>query len=221
MTELASRMLPLEAVFNAVKDRFAIEAPETLVVFGWKKPPQQLLQGTGRANRIAFDPGEALGEMVGARAPGRNPRPLRTLLEQCVIYCWAYDGPDSETANDEMAQWRAARNLLDATIRAIELSMRTVGTANLPDKGVKPYSKAEWVKPNTERSFGAELRFVLTLESAITDELPNLNGTAGSAPETDTTKVEPTNVAPSLTVEIAKTADLNVAGETDPPLETA
>src|SRR5678815_4371222 len=169
---MADPTLALEVLYNDVVARFATEASDVKLVFGWRSPPNQLTQGIGRANRIAFVPGVdgKMGEYVGARAPGRDPRPLRTLLEQCTIYCWAFDGPDSATANNQLAQWRAARFLHDATIRAIELCLRKTSLANLPSSSsVKPYSAAEWVLPDAERTFGAELRFVLTLESAITD----------------------------------------------------
>lgn len=210
-------VLALELVYEDVKARFALEAPDVAVVFGWRSPPNQLTQGTGRANRIAFVPGEAekAGSYVGARAPGRNPRPLRTFIETCTVYCWAFDGATKALANSDLAQWRAARLLHDAAIRAIELAMRKGSIANLSRV---PFTSPRWVKPDGERGFGAELGFVLSLESAVTDALPNLAGaTGGNPPDTSTTIVEPTNVAPSIMPEIAPTDDFDDPAEEDPP----
>lgn len=210
-------VLALELVFEDVAARFAAEAPEVLITFGWRAPPNQLRQGVGRANRIAFVPGEEekAGSYLGARAPGRNPRPLRTFVETCTVFCWAFDGATKELANSDLAQWRAARLLHDAAIRAIELAMRKTSIANLSRV---PFTSPRWIMPDGERGFGAELAFVLSLESTVTDALPNLAGaTGGNPPDTSTTIVEPTNVAPSITPEIASTDDLDVPGEEDPP----
>jgi hypothetical protein len=162
---VAEPVLALEILYENVKARFAAEAPLTAVVFGWREPPKQVNQGATRANRIAFVPGAdlAMGDYASARSPGRNPRPLGTLVESCTVYCWAADLTD---ANNELAQWRAARLLHDGAYRACQLALRTKAIANLLEA---KFSKPEWIRPNLERTFGAELRFVLSLGSMIPD----------------------------------------------------
>lgn len=164
---MADAVLALEVLYETVRARLAEEQPTTMVVFGWREPGKQVNQGVGQANRVCFVPGAELegGKYAGARAPGRNPRPLGTLLELCTVRCWAFDGTDP---NSELAQWRAARLLHDAVYRAIQLAMRTAEIANLTVG--EAFGKPRWVRPNTERAFGAELEFTLTVESMIPDE---------------------------------------------------
>lgn len=202
-------ILAVERVYEMVKERFAVEAPSVNVVFGWRKPAQQLTQSltTGRANRIVFVPGddESAGEYLDARYPGKLSRALRTMLETCTVYVWASDRSTAQTAADPLAQWRACRLLLDATVRACDLALREL--AGLHDQ--KPFSKAKWVLPNNEQPFGAELRFVLTLMSTVPDELPDLSGP---------TRVEVDNQQITMGYEIAP--DEISPGEIDPPSVT-
>lgn len=160
-------VLALEVLYENVRARLAEEQPQTMVVFGWREPGKQVNQGVGQANRVCFVPGAQLkgGSYTGSRAPGRNPRPLGTFLELCTVRCWAFDGAE---ANNELAQWRAARLLHDAVYRAIQLAMRSAGIENLSMK--EAFSDPQWLRPQTERTFGAELEFTLTVESMIPDE---------------------------------------------------
>jgi len=197
-------ILAVERVFELVRERFAVEAPEVSVVFGWRKPGQQINQGNGRANRIVFVPGddEAAGAWVGARQPGKLSRSLRTFLEPCTVYVWAFDGENAANAASSLAQWRACRLLLDATVRAIDLALRQL--VGIPDD--QAYTKAKWLIPEGERQFGAECRFVLTLMANVPDELPDLSGPA---------REEITNQKPSLGYEIAPSE--TAVAEPDPP----
>lgn len=204
-------VLALPVVFQNVVERFALEAANVKVVFGWKEPPKQVNQGIGRAARVCFVPGEgeSMGSYVRARAPGRNPRSLATLLETCTVFCWAYNGLNKATANDELAQYTAARLLHDAVVRAIELAMRKKQIANL---SIAPFTKPRWVRPGADRALGCELAFVLTLECNIPDEIPaDLGGTE----EPGSPNVEVSTVQPSFEVVIAK--DDTETGEIDPP----
>lgn len=53
-------------------------------------------------------------------------------------------------------------------VRAISLAARQKDTPSLLPVS-EMFTKAEWVLPNIERAFGAELKFVLTLPSTIPD----------------------------------------------------
>lgn len=160
---MAADTLALEKLYLDIVARFTTEAPSVEILFGWREPAKQLNQGTGRANRVCIVPGidGKAGSYDGAKRPGRNPRPLATFNESATVYVWAYDasGP-----NDELKQWKACRLLHDAVIRALELSTRSETGANVQLE----YSDPEWLGP-TERRFGAELRFVLDVESMIPD----------------------------------------------------
>lgn len=194
-------IMAVERVFELVSERFAIEAPAVQLAFGWRAPPNQLQQGSGRANRIAFVPGDdtKAGKWLDARYPGKLSRALKTMLEPVTVYVWAFDGLDPHS---HLAQWRACRFLLDATVRACHLAL--VKLAGLHDQ--EPFGAAEWVMSDTERSFGAECRFVLTLMSTVPDELPDLSGPP---------REEITNQVLTLDVEIARSED--DLGELDPP----
>lgn len=157
-------VLALELVYEAVVARFDLEAPTVEIRFGAREVGKAINRGP--TARVVFEPGVdgKAGDYVRARAPGRNPRPLATLLETATVYCWAYD---PTAPRDELAQYRAARLLHDGVIRAIEKAMRTAAIANL---GAAPFSDPEWVDPSIEHSSGAEIKFTLTLEAMIPDE---------------------------------------------------
>lgn len=165
---MSEPVLALEVLYENVRARLGEEQPGTVVAFGWRERAKQVNQGTGRANRVIFEPGDAgkAGGYSGAKRPGRNPRPLGTLTETCTVYCWACDAESAEAANQELAQWRAARMLHDAVYRAIQLALRTKAEANLNVK----FDAPEWVLTNVERPFGAEMKFRLTLDAMIPDE---------------------------------------------------
>lgn len=175
---MADPVLPLEIVFDAVKALFDDEGPPVACVFGWREVPKQINQGPGGAARVVFVPGldGKAGEYMGARRPGRNPRPLRTLVESARVHCWAFD---STAPNDERAQYRAAMLLHDATVRAIELALRSADAPNVPGDG-KSFDEPVWIRKDSERAFGAELAFTLRVEHAIFDvehtEITNAQG---------------------------------------------
>jgi hypothetical protein len=149
----------LPFIFDAVKARFFTEKVGCALVFGRREKTKQTNQGTGRANRVVFEPSVdgKLGQYAPARSPGRNPRPLATMLEQCTVYVWAFDG---DAPNNERRQYEAVHQLHDAVVRAIYRA--GYGTFELSDP--------EWVSPeNPERPFGAEWKFTLTVQSMIPD----------------------------------------------------
>jgi len=87
--------------------------------FGTREPAKR-----GDTYRVIFVPGDEAGnagEVRAARNPGRNPRPLATFDELFTIYCEAFDAT-AISPEVELRQWKAARLLWDAVVRAIYLS---------------------------------------------------------------------------------------------------
>jgi hypothetical protein len=136
---------------------FTTTAPVLRVVpnaFGWRRPAQR----TGLSHRICWVPGKDgdVGKLEGARQPGRNPRPLATLQELFTVYI---EAQDASAAEDELAQYKAARVLFDAWLRAVYLAAR--GTFTVESIG--------WVDDKKERRFGATLRIVCTVQAMVPD----------------------------------------------------
>ncbi len=153
----------LSTLVEDVRAQFTADELTANIAFGWREPAKAINQGVGGANRVLFVPGVdgKVGQYAPPRNPGRNPRPLRTLLEQATVLCWAVD---TSAPNDELAQYEAARTLHDQVVRAIYLSPN-VG------HGSFDISDPQWVASSTEKRFGAEIKFTLTVQAAITDEL--------------------------------------------------
>lgn len=143
------------------------------VVFGRREPPKQLNQGTGRANRVVFEPGDPNGKAgtpEPVRHPGWNPRPVGRIAEIATIYCWGYD---RDHPGDESAHYAVARALYGQTYRAL----RNAAVGNLV------FGPPEWIVDKTERFFGYECRFTVTFGTAILDE--NLPTVVASGDETE------------------------------------
>lgn len=170
------------ALYDDVVERFATESPTVKIDFGWKAPAKQVNQGEGGASRVVFVPGAEgkIGQYNGARRAGRNPRPLATLVERLTVYVWAFDGSDP---HDDRTQYRAAKLLHNAVVRAIQLSMRSGSLANLPASGVA-FEEPTWILSKVERRFGAELKFGVNVEEMIPDvaydEVSNAQATIGA-----------------------------------------
>lgn len=154
--------LALSKLVADVEAYFAGAGATTAFAFGWREPTKQTNQGTGRANRILFVPGDDssedadLGKDAPARNPGRNPRPLATLLESFTVYVWARDASAPE---NELKQYEACRFLYDAWRAAMYHAAR--GTITI--------EKQAWCTKSKERRFGAEIRAVCTVQAMIPD----------------------------------------------------
>lgn len=163
----------LRILFEAVRDRFALEGPDANVVFGPREKTKQINQGPGRANRVVFSPGDPSGKAGKyegaklARVPlaERRTRSLRTFRELATVYCW---GKDGDHPNDEAAQYEAARLLHDYVVRAVYRSPVGHGSFEL--------SGPQWIRKDTERTNGAEIMFLLEFEAAVPDEAPPSGG---------------------------------------------
>jgi hypothetical protein len=151
--------LALEKLFDDVSHRF--EDEETCVpnVFGWREPAKR----SGQQNRIVWVPGDpsgAAGELVGARQPGRNPRPIATLVETFTVYLEARDVVNQDLQN-ELYQYKAARLLFDAWYRAVYLSST--------GRNLVEIKSSAWMVDRKVRPHGATLRVICTIQAMIPD----------------------------------------------------
>lgn len=147
--------LAIDLYYNAVAARFTTEGTACANVFGWRTVAQH-----PEGNRCAWVPGDPsgkLGELAGAKQPGRNPRPLATLRELFTVYLDAVDTADLE---DEQRQYRAVRFLFDAWFRA----MYRAAHGNFQIRAI------DWVTDNTlERRYGATARVVVAVDAMVPD----------------------------------------------------
>lgn len=148
-----SVVLALTSLYDGVVARMAADGYTEEQPFGWREPSKRL---GGR--RVVWVPGDddEVGELVAPKRPGRNPRPLWTLLELCTIYVEAFDASAPE---NERAQYQAARELLDALLSAIYLEAH--GTVAVTD--------LRWVNDKALRRAGAAVRVVITVEAMVPD----------------------------------------------------
>lgn len=145
----------LTKLFDAVVTRFAAESLVVPNAFGWREPAKKAVTG----KRIVWYPGDPngdLGELASARYPGRNPRPLATLLELFTVEITSSDASAPET---ERTQYLAVRSLFDAWYRAVYLAA----------SGTVKVISSEWVIDKNERRHGACIRVIASIEAMIPD----------------------------------------------------
>lgn len=136
------------------------DPPPIACVFGWREPAKQINAGPAGAARVVLQPGDPsgkLGSLEGAKLPGRNPLPVATLVELATLYLWAVDSSD----RSDLAQYRAARRLHDLVVPILLRNFR----------GRWKLLAADWVRPELERPYGAELRLVIAVEALIADDI--------------------------------------------------
>jgi len=158
---LSTATLALEHLYNRIVARTAERDASTACVFGWREAPKQTNQGSGEANRVVLQPGDPngkVGELTGAKLPGRNPPPIATLIEIATLFMWGYDGTDPTS---DLLQYRAARRLHDIVIPIVIRTFR----------GHWKQVSSTWMKPETEQRFGAELQVVIAVEAMIPDDV--------------------------------------------------
>lgn len=146
--------LSLERLYDAVVARFAADGTVATSAFGWREPATQ----TNPPSCLWYpgDPSGALGELASAKQPGRNPRPLGTLLERFTVVIAAIDVTAPE---NERAQYKATRLLFDDWWRAVYLAAR--GTVRIV--------AARWITAKLERRYGAALEVVCAIEAMLPD----------------------------------------------------
>lgn len=212
--------LALEILYEDVGARMTAEATAggleaTPHVFGWRRPaerPQEAPAAPSTARRVVWVPGDdgKLGVVAPAVQPGRNPRPIGTLMELFTVYLEAADLSSAAAAENELAQWRAARNLFDAWYRA---AWRSVGLR-------VQVLDSRWVDDKATRRFGATLRLVCTIEAMIPDgaseEIAGEDDTAaraaGTTEELDVEEEDET-APPPPAVRAVSLVDVALAGE--------
>lgn len=122
--------------------------------FGTKAPWKR-----GNHYAISYVPGDGGngGELSPVQLPGRNPRPLYTFDELVSVFIEADDITDAE---NERAQWRSCRLLLNAWMRAV-YKIATVRAK---------FTSIEVLKERSTRRHGWAYRVVLSIESMVPDE---------------------------------------------------
>jgi hypothetical protein len=125
--------------------------------FGTREPAKR-----GDTYRVTFVPGDDAGdagEVRPARNPGRDPRPLHTLVETFTVYCEAFDNDASGNPEVELLQWKAARLLWDGVIRAIYLSAH----------GTYEVISTEHMTERSTRRHAWAMRSVIAIQSMVPD----------------------------------------------------
>lgn len=152
-----SPVLALEILHDAVVARFALDGTPCDFAFGWREPNRQGQLPVANIVTMPGDPQGALGDMMGPRYPGAlTVRPLAGLWESFTVYIQAHD-PDAP--ENERAQYRAARLLYDAWIRAVYLA--AFGNWRI--------NTQTWITTKNERRFGAGLRITGGILAVIPD----------------------------------------------------
>jgi len=145
-----------EECFDAVVAHFAVLDPTVKLHFGWSAPTKVL-----PSPRIIFVPGDdrsgAVGDLLAASRPGRNPSPVANWDEIFTIYCVVAD-----PARDERKMYHDARVLADRLIVAITTAAGPMGNWSL--------KSATWDRKQRETNAGAALRMLLTRGSGVLEE---------------------------------------------------
>lgn len=184
-----SVVFALERLFDDVVASFTADSIPCDQVFGWREPARKKTTAT----RITWTPGDptgAVGDIASAKFPGRDPRPVATLMETFTCRIMANDPAAPET---ERAQYHIVRMLFDDWFAACKRSSTTRFQL----------VRAEWNTATNERRHGAELVAICTIESAIVDESYSYD---------EVTSDDGTAAA----VTIAATPSLDLAGTADP-----
>jgi hypothetical protein len=148
-------MFAVTYLFDNVVARFQDEGTQVPNLFGSREPAKKLVTG----NRITWVPGDpngALGAMLPAKQPGRNPRPLMTIEELVTVEIQASDPSSPE---NERKQYEATRLLYDAWLRAVYLAAR----------GTFRVVTSSWLNDKKERRHGAAIRVVLAIDAMVPD----------------------------------------------------
>jgi hypothetical protein len=135
--------------------------PAPSVVFGWRQQIAQNNQGSGGGNRVVLQPGDPsgkIGDLGGAKLPGRNPPPIATLTEIATLYIWGFDPSDR---SNTLLQWTAARRLHDVVVAVCLRAFR----------GRWKALSNTWLRSDLTQPMGAELELVFAVEAMVPDDL--------------------------------------------------
>jgi hypothetical protein len=173
----------LAALVSGLGDYFVSIGVTAKVGFGLKARASQLNQGPGGANRVILIPGKIdpsagppkvvdAGTFSQPRQTSQNPRPLAWWHKVVTCSIWAVDASTPAVLQDELAQYVAAVNLLEATYQGLHNAIYTdpsdrskfnVGLADLQ------LDASLWVSPPSEQAFGRELVVYFTHNGPIFD----------------------------------------------------
>lgn len=157
--------------FVATQLTAAGDPPDAVaVVFGRRELAKQTNQGSARASRIVFVPGDeggASGRMAPPLYAQSYPRIIATYVETLSIHIW---GHDASAPTDELAQYREVQRLHGLVLNALRRS--SAGRYEVVD--------TTWVITPVERIYGAALTLTVELQVPILDAtqaaLPKLPG---------------------------------------------
>jgi hypothetical protein len=161
----STSMLALEHLYHKLQGGLALRLiPAPSVAFGWKEATKQVNQGPGGGYRVVLQPGDPngkVGDVEGARLPGRLPdTPLASMIEQATLFIWGYDASDPS----ELAQWRAVRRLHDVVLAILIRTFR----------GRWRQIAKTFINSDLERRLGAEMQMTIAVEAMIPDDLSPL-----------------------------------------------
>lgn len=196
-------VLALEHLYDSVVAQFAADAaahdpPLTPVpqAFGWREPARR----RGTTHRIVWVPGDdksgSMGAVGPARNPGRDPRPLATIREAFTVYV---EATDLSAAENELAQWKAARLLFDAWLRCVYKAAHGTFAIGTP----------AYLVERKERRHGVTIRVPCTIEAMVPDEPATL------APEDLRAEIDLDDLDHSEAIAIPDVAETEEAPEDD------
>ncbi|HEX8795456.1 MAG TPA: IPT/TIG domain-containing protein [Polyangiaceae bacterium] len=161
---------PVTAIATAVAAAFvAFGYTAKVTTCGWRQRFEQLNQGPGGANRVAFMPGRANGDdgtLEQPRKVSSNPRDLRQWNRILTMSVW---GADATNKDNEAAQIEAAEALLEQAwqglYRAVDPATGTpLGLGNL-----RSGCSVKWTVDNTDFYFGRELLVEIPITGRLLD----------------------------------------------------
>lgn len=154
--------LSLEHLYDGVVARFAVIGMGAVKQpFGWREVAQQQVDDL----RICWVPGDAngaLGTVGPAMQPGRDPRPLATLMERFHV---VISGRDPSAPEDERLQYKATRLLYNAWYAAMYRVAR--GTFTSDDGQWVTTAGVNGSTPRHERRNGTALVVNCTLQALL------------------------------------------------------
>lgn len=144
------------ALYDRVAARFAAEATNVPMYYGWKEAATQV-RDSARLVWVPGDPSGNLGRIGPPKYPSRDQ--LLTLFEYVTIHGTAAEASD---LTDSRAQYQRSRELLDALLRAVHLE--AVGTYTVLQN--------LWygMHADVTRRWGASWKVVLEVQSPIVND---------------------------------------------------
>ncbi len=159
---------------GAVREYLEARRVVAQVLFGRRERARRVNQGAGGANRIVFQPGDdggRLGQIGPVHQPGPrdiaagiSARSLANLSAVYTVYVWASapassGGASQSRTRDELADFEAAEDLLQWTVRAVHWAF----------DGHSQWGELSVVPEPVELANGVELKASLTVGFPLYD----------------------------------------------------